>query len=61
MLNWWNLPIGGVAWGWVCACSLNSRLVIEPMIQAELCLLMRGEIVLYLKKKALLELLYLQH
>ena len=26
-LRGWILPIGGVASGWVCACSLRSRLV----------------------------------
>ena len=24
----WNLPIGGVAWGRVCTCSMRSRLVL---------------------------------
>ena len=27
LLNWLILPIGGVALGWVCVCSLRSRLV----------------------------------
>ena len=27
LLNWWNLPIGEVASGRVCLCSLRSRLV----------------------------------
>ena len=26
-MNRWILPIGGVAWGRVCACSLHSRIV----------------------------------
>ena len=28
LVNWWNLPIGGVASGRVCACSLRSRFVL---------------------------------
>ena len=27
LLKGWLLPIGGVVWGRVCACSLRSRLV----------------------------------
>ena len=29
LLKGWILPIGGVAWGRVCACSLRSRLVFK--------------------------------